>query len=551
MDLDLVIIDVNGAQLTALGKVSAQVYTMTGPIQSLESTRSHHDVGRALLNYDLTDAGKIRVVLSGPGYPTVDFAIIKSGQDGEWAVEMAGVSEVDKESKRVLSKAYVRFRTKIGPITEVTVVMPRLWLAPFGPTVFTGAPHAKPGTLIKRHEGVVGLAGTYLDLQRSSDTNFRSVEEEMLKAPADPKATDWGRLNAKAVPINRDDLWLRLAEFGGGGGGPRFLVALCGPVKGMAAADGGVDVVLFYLPSTIVQDAKHTFNLYPRSKYPFRDDYPYAESVLEQPGSWSQTYCSAAFTYFMQDGQRGGFRLAHQMLAAKKAAIIVMPICPYGDLGPFLSRAGAWRLVREATYLAYGLRETDEPPMEPTTRRLVVCGYSSGFDFANNLLIPDKNTLEDKNGRGYDRSLWGAKADDLAKAWKETWVLDARGGIPPTVKYSLARWVREGDDRRLRIYQTQYTVGTTWSPAAELRAKDDFALLFGATPVVNTMKGDKGEILAEEAHGADGRCSAVYFSNAFMNFAASSDAKIVDAHHTIPNFAFGHAARISGLRPTS
>jgi hypothetical protein len=35
---------------------------------------------------------------------------------------------------------------------------------------------------------------------------------------------------------------------------------------------------------------------------------------------------------------------------------------------------------------------------------------------------------------------------------------------------------------RLRVYQTQYTVGTTWSPAAELTVRDDFAPLFGATP---------------------------------------------------------------------
>jgi hypothetical protein len=195
-------------------------------------------------------------------------------------------------------------------------------------------------------------------------------------------------------------------------------------------------------------------------------------------------------------------------------------------------------------------RDENDKPRPPTLRRLAICGYSAGVDFAVNLLTADKETLQDDKGQGYDRALWGAKADEMSKAWKECWVLDAKGGLGAlgTVKSRLAAWVKEADDRRLRLYQTQFTVGPTWSPAADLKAKDNFAALFGATPIINTVTDDKGGRSAEEAHSTDGRFSATYFSNAFLNFPAGDDGKIVDSHHTIPQFAFGHAARTSGLR---
>lgn len=242
--------------------------------------------------------------------------------------------------------------------------------------------------------------------------------------------------------------------------------------------------------------------------------------------------------------------MAHQLFAAKKAALIVMPIWPYGNLGPFLTRAGAWRLVREASYFAYGMREQDDLPQTPRTNRLVVCGYSAGVDFAVSLLSADKDTIEDGKGQGYQRALWGAKADEFPVAWKETWLLDAKGGLRALnqLKPRLAKWVKEVDDRRLRLYQTQYTVGPTYSPADDLKLKGDpFNMLFGASPMINIVKDEKGLRLAEEVHSTDGRVSALYFSNPFLAFPSGSDLQSTDSHHVIPRFAFGHAARTSGL----
>jgi len=556
MQLNLNVLDINGVRLVSALKVQVQVYAVTGATQTpqAEVWSRPRDIGAAELGFDIADATKVRIVVTGVGYPKVDFSITPNSTGG-WGIDIAGINDADKETKRLLSKAYVRFKVAIGDretITEVTVVMPRLWLAPIGPDRFTGAPGAKPGTFIKRHDGVVGFRGRYFDLSLLEDLNFHLVDAEMLKPPANPKAAGWERLKTTMAAIKPPgDLWFRLVEYGGDGGGPRFLVALCGPLKGLVGEDASLDAILYYAPATIVQDAKHTYNLFPPSRYPFRDDYPYAEIVLEEKESWNQPYCSMAFAYLMVDGLRGGYRLAYQLLAAKKAAVIIMPISPYGNLGPFLTRAGAWRLVREASYFAYGMREQNDAPQEPRTNRLAICGYSAGVEFANKLLTGDKDTLQDDKGQGYDRFVWGSKADDLGKAWKETWVLDATGGLSGLagVKSRLANWVKGADDRCLRIYQTQFTVGPTWSPASDLQLKDDFAALFGANPVINTVKNEKDERLAEEAHSADGRFSALYFSNAFLNFAAATDSKIVDSHHTIPSFAFGHAARTSRLRP--
>ena len=557
MRLHLTVVDVNGVRLLGLSKVQARLTTSTGPGESEQAgVAPVLGIDTPEMSYQFPDPLTIHIVLGGPFYPVVDFVLAPVAGD-RWAVDVVGRDEAEKESRRVLARSHVRSTQivgEVGPITKIVVTMPRVKPAPFGPTAFSKPTDAKPGTLVTRHAGVVGISNTYLDLDRSKQDDIHLVKAELLTPTTDPKAADWDRLQStKVAGIDPPaQLWFRLVEYGGPQGA-RFLVALCGPTRGLLQGDGGVDAIVFYSPSTIVplQQGAAVINLFPPSRFPFRDDYPYAETVLEKKGTVGQPYCSLGFAYLALDGQRTGFKMAYQVLAARKAAVMIMPLWPYGNTGPLRSRAGLWRLVRESVGFAAGMAAPEAVPIESRVNRLAVCGYSAGATFVSDLLSPDKETIQDEGGNGYERALWGSPADDLAKAWKETWMIDATGGMPAVAatKARLAAWAGESENRSFRLYQTQHTVGPTYSPAADLKAKakDGFARLLGAAPTVNTVKDDKGILQAEEVHSRDGRFSSFYFSNSFLTFPEASQLHAIDAHHAVPHFAVGHAALTSGL----
>src|SRR5216683_4077218 len=126
MQLSLNVVDVNGARLVSALKVQVKVYLGATPTPQAEVGSRPRDIGAAELGFDIADATKVRIVVTGVGYPKVDFSITPNNTGG-WGVEISGINDAEKETKRLLSKAYVRFKVAIGDqetMTEVTVVMP-------------------------------------------------------------------------------------------------------------------------------------------------------------------------------------------------------------------------------------------------------------------------------------------------------------------------------------------------------------------------------------------------------------------------------------------
>jgi hypothetical protein len=395
--------------------------------------------------------------------------------------------------------------------------------------------------------------GRYLAMFNDPRSVFTAASPLLPEKPGD----GWGRLNhdkepAQIDPSRSGDLvWL---EWGLGQTEPRLAVAAWLP-RFRGATPSTLDVVIVFSPNTQTKD-----RAYPADAFPWLHDYPYAATKRNAPpGSpplpLVQPYLGLAHRYLFLERW-----LLYQLAAAGKQAVVVFPLQPYGDWGPFGKAAGLARLLAEVTHFMHrtghtsggqASRDLDHalvpryrvsragyhaPP--PPLRRVVVSGVSAGMSGVTKLLttqIGDKLSY-----KGLTHALFGADVAPFLRVWQEVWDLDASYKVRPPMDSALAYWMDQDSARMARCYQTHDTYSKGWIDTSSL-------LRYTSGPKLLAPAG-----LPEAAERHSGRCSLVYFGHGYLHHKSTDTAtpafwRTRDDHAAVSLIGFGHAARLSGL----
>lgn len=374
----------------------------------------------------------------------------------------------------------------------------------------------------------------YRSLFNGNKDQFLRLKHPILN---DPDKDNWKRLNHEPVQVDPSKQGrFRWLEYGTGR--QRFAVAIWAPESYFGrGAPNSLDFIVFYSPTTA---KKPEYKLYEGQSYPYglHD---------KNKGPW-QRYIAGLGQAYLFDGHF----LVYEMLAAKKRAILVMPINNIGDWGPFSSGAGVHQLLKEIAHFVHKQRLAHVNssngfiratyPSIPTIGRVVISGFSSGLEPINKLLASSQ----------------GATGGDsqFQKVWKEIWDLDLKLGTHiPTFEELLMKWLGMDPARRFRMYHSEYT-------AKRRRPSSGKTLASQGTGI--HKKGATPDVEAEELHAADGRWSAVYFSNLFLQrnevdtnpdgpwfpgfvLTEEGEPDHGNKHHFTLMIAFGHAALMSTL----
>jgi hypothetical protein len=310
----------------------------------------------------------------------------------------------------------------------------------------------------------------------------------------------------------------------------------------------GLDFVVMLSPTT---EKKDDYKLDPGQSYPY--GLKRVGQELEQP-------------FLTGLGQGYFFRhlpnhmLVHQLVAARKKALLVLPINNEGKFGPFKSGPGLHRALKEIARFVYKTHvvtpwfsmanksdrftRQGHYPSIPGVRQVVTVGYSEALG----TILPLLNTAD----------------PSFAKVWTELWCLDlaVKGGTHfAELGPLLDRWLGKDNRRRLRLYQTAHTTSSAWRPSTEPRLKN----IIGKATIL-TKQGASSSIAAEEIHAPDDRWSMLYFSYDYLkqktadlgdpdphypHFYATNPKEKRDENGKVHDFVvkamFGHAARLSRL----
>jgi hypothetical protein len=419
-----------------------------------------------------------------------------------------------------------------NPVCSVTAsgtVTVRLSVLHAAPTLFISNPELKdrapfnPQAVFTWTDNAGNRTGRYLALFNGENL-IVPISHPLL--PDKPR-TGWNRFNhggpVKCDPSRTGNLvWL---EWGLGEKKPRLLVAVWVP-RFPGPTPTQLDFVIFFSPNTAAAAG------FPADKFPWLDQYPYMatrtpptpqnpDPMLRQP------YPSLGQRYLFHEKL-----LIYQLLAARCQAIVIFPIQPFGDWGPFGQAAGLARLIGEVSHLlrrtglTYGgetSRDEDRAlsvhqrfgrltmhmPL-PQVRRVVLSGFSAGVAPIVNMLDTSYGQKLVDSRPGLDHALFGADVAPFLKAWMEVWDHDAPCGVRKAMEEAVPRWMKQNNQRILRCYQSQYT-GTpeNW---VEITPLTQF------TPGAVKPPVDAGGHKAAERH-ADARCSLVYFGSGYLKHA--------------------------------
>jgi hypothetical protein len=377
----------------------------------------------------------------------------------------------------------------------------------------------------------------------------------------DKPGEGWDRFN-HGEPVQLDPsrtgnlVWL---EWGLGGGKPRLLVAAWVP-RFPGPTPTKLDFVVFFSPNTR-PDAG-----FPADKFPWLDPYPYkavkgGSLRKDGPPALTQPYPALGHRYLFREKW-----LIYQKLAARRQAVVIFPIQPSGDWGPFAHAAGIARLIGEVTHLLHrtaltsgGQSSADEDLAlspryryfrtamhlpQPQIQRIVLSGFSAGVAPIVNMLGTSFGQKLVDPRPGLDHPLFGADVAPFLNAWMEVWDHDADYGTRIGLERAAPAWMHQNKQRMLRCYQSEHT-GTPrdWVETTPLAQ-------FTPGPVKPPVY--TGGYRAAERH-ADARCSLVYFDNGYLKHATTAPEiapvfwKANDAHQVVPMVTFGHAASLSRL----
>jgi hypothetical protein len=376
------------------------------------------------------------------------------------------------------------------------------------------------------------------------------------------KPTDgWGRINhSNPIQINPSQLGdFAYLEWGLGGNEPRLLLGVW--VPRFVETPSYLNFIIFFTPITA------SYLGYPADQFPWLGSYPYLASkvkpVQEGPSPLQQRYVGLGFRYLFPEKL-----LLYQLLASKHQAVVVIPIQPSADWGPFTYAPALARLVTEITHYLHRTGKTsggqtntgpDVAPVSPRYRvgrtriqlappplqRVVLSGFSAGVG-------PIAQMLPTTIGQRFDESrfnqgglsahaLFGADVAPFLDAWMEVWDHDAPKGVLDQIDQFLPAWLDQNSKRIGRCYQSQYTTPQDWIQKTPLGKYAPNIL--PTASVASTY--------AIERHGD--RASLMYFASNYLVHSSVSPAiapvfwGAATDHQSVPMVTFGHAAVVSGL----
>ncbi|MCF3178553.1 hypothetical protein IPZ70_01115 [Streptomyces polychromogenes] len=470
--------------------------------------------------------------------------------------------------------------TRDGDALSLTMELGRIRQSPLTPPPFTGtrARGDQPGVFLQEAKG---QPRRYAVLNQPVPPATPLWLEEVTvrtltdAAPARAGQDGWDRLRTTDQVVALADtggfLWL---EYGGNDGAlppqPRFLVAVWAPkAPPSPVRAGGMDVVCYFTPSTAARG-------YPVSAYPFRTNYPYS---VKRDTTADQPYVVVGYRHLLRD-----LNLVQAQHVSGRPAVVVVPILPALPPGranerfawqPFNSQEGTHRLLLEVVRFLHrfgyggsasgtdfsrwqgstapvgGLpalpaarRSSSVPTPPPTLGNVTVSGFSSAIMGVFPLLTRKEISLPDH----FPRHLFGGDAAAFDAVWREWWDLDLAlktedTGIR-TADYErrLLQWFAGGDDRRLRLYHCEHTMGNT-PPAQRFAALARLPHKAGALPG-----------LAEEWHSEDGRWTAAFYRAGLLRARSrpagvlpvfpleTADARLI--HPFTAALGFGHASKL-------
>lgn len=412
--------------------------------------------------------------------------------------------------------------------------------APFGPqAAFTWT------------DGNGNTTGRYLAMFNDPVKEFVAVSHPLLPE----LLTDgWGRISHAPQPVavdpsrSGDLVWL---EWGLGSAEPRLSVAAW--IPRFRETTSQLDFVFFFSPNT-------GNSAFPSDTFPWLGKYPYwadkGSNPLRPGGPLPlvQSYLALAHRYLFIEKW-----LIGQLLAAKRQAVVVFPVQPFGSWGPFGQIAGLARLTSEITHFiqrtghmqAATQSDQDIAPLpryrigragvqqpSASVRRIVLSGFSAGMSPVIEMLgtqVGQRLTVPDMN-----HELFGAEVSPFLTAWKEVWDHDAPDAVRKSMDSSLPAWLRRDSGRMARCYQSEHTGSRGWIDTTPL---NDF---------VSAPKKPPGLFGSKERH-SEARCSLAFFGAGHLHHASSAPAippafwTAKDDHQAVPMVTFGHAARLSGL----
>jgi hypothetical protein len=307
-------------------------------------------------------------------------------------------------------------------------------------------------------------------------------------------------------------------------------------------------------------------------------NFPYGLNLSGNRDRFEQPFFSRLAVAYMF----GRHWLVHQVLAAKRNPVLVMPIWPSTTTDPLLSQVGLMRLLREVLHFAHRQGVTTPlksmysyaPPLVgseriPTIRRelfarfeptpsvgqVAVAGYSVSGSYLRSLFTAVKLPPKDKD-YGPEFGVPPRDETTFANQWIESWDLDGSFGDvgkdpndPRNYREefftSLIAWYRSRQDRGFRIARSSYTGGTqedlTKTPLSGVRESGASIM-----PATDASPG----VWAYDYYAARSRWSALVTSGTYLKPPTGGTTPPFgqdDEHQFLPNIGLAWALMLSPI----
>jgi hypothetical protein len=444
-----------------------------------------------------------------------------------------------------------------GDLLDLTLTIGCVMLTPVLLPTSKGSPRDNPGAaMVDKVAGPPGetfmYRGAWLNLE-----NFTRLDDPVF---GKVDAFEWDRFKHTGRPVPqgqpgrdlevnpKDFGYLLLLEYGfpSASKGPRFLIATWVPVKPCGERP---EVLVFFSPTTKPPD-------YPADKWPFRKNYPYATTDKGQP------YVDLGINYLIT-----GYKIIYQLLSAGRNPIILMPIQPSGNWGPFQTQGGISRAIKEVTRFLFA-RQLVSADKDPPARLSLKNGRASvfpGHDLYTHATIPQSMNITlsafsaginpvigickspAPDFKLYADYIFHAPPAGFLDQWTAIWDIDGvdASGWDDLVK-TFNQWLSSRNTRVLHSYHSQTTFGREEN---------------GLVPLKNLRREPPGGRLVEQGSRDDNRASWVYFANSYLTGDKQHHMQTIpefgymdtvgkkqvfhgfDPHHMVPAIAFGNAAQ--------
>ncbi|MEU2663508.1 hypothetical protein [Micromonospora sp. NPDC007220] len=384
---------------------------------------------------------------------------------------------------------------------------------------------------------------------------FRQANRELLKpAAAAESDAGWDRFGEKReVTVNIAALSrFHFLEYAATQSDPKFVVAVVSPNLPDPKPVTSLDFVVYCSPSTGDYTAR----------------YPYG---LVNAAAPLQEYLNLARKYLLDEAF-----FAFQSLGWGNRSVLVMPLFPQGQWGPFATGEGLLRMLREVAVFLHrqcrtsslGLRKPDAtahelagpnlrtifPPLYsgdfgtvPGVGQVAVAGFSQGIGAVKALMSDLTFPV------GLNSTLWGVPMGggtdgrrEWARAFREVWDLDGHhsgtGGWRAYLDL-LRVWFNHDPGRVVRSYHS----GDTGPPDPLTDPHPVWTDLHGAgLDLDRPTPPARGAFWARLLQNA--RWTDLRVSNPYVDGSSGPQLPVfLDPHHTMPRIGFSHALSMTTL----